>query len=89
MRTSPDGGKICSLELSAYVSRQTRKSHSGGRRFDPAERDQLHRIVQVQNEMIARREAANVTISLIDLRLWGTAVSPVEIRLQFRDIDAR
>jgi len=33
---------------------------------------------------------SHVTISLIDrLRLWRTAVSPVEIRLQFRDIDAR
>jgi hypothetical protein len=31
--------KILSPEVSAYVSRQTRKSHSGGRRFDP---DQLH-----------------------------------------------
>jgi hypothetical protein len=43
VRTSPDGGKILSLEVSAYVSRRTRKSHSGGRRFDP---DQLHQFHQ-------------------------------------------
>ena len=35
----PAGGKILSLEVSAYVSRQTRKSHPGGRRFEPV---QLH-----------------------------------------------
>ena len=27
--------KILSLEELAYISRQTRRSHSGGRRFDP------------------------------------------------------
>jgi len=32
------------LEVSADVSRQTPESHSGGRRFEPAERDQLHQV---------------------------------------------
>ena len=39
IETGPDGSKITRMEVSAYVSRQTRKLRSGGRRFDP---DQLH-----------------------------------------------
>jgi hypothetical protein len=35
------------LEVSVYVSGQTRKSHSGGRRFDP---DQLHQNPSVAYE---------------------------------------
>ena len=46
-------------EISAYVPRQTRRSHSGGRRFEP---DQLHQLPQSLTTSSSNGEGVRVSI---------------------------
>src|ERR1700730_1535108 len=60
---------MCRLEVSAYVSRQTRKSHSGGRRFEPVQLHQFHQ------ELTKRRAAFGSLFFAFDSNVDSNRVS--------------
>jgi hypothetical protein len=55
--------EIFGLEVSAYVSRQTRKSHSGGRRFDPDQLHKFHQQLMTQLDFGVRKLFSGVRVS--------------------------
>src|SRR5712692_5569796 len=63
-QSKPDRGKMLNLEVSAYVSRQTRKWHSGGRRFDPVRLHQVSQIVCEKSEYLIFRSCRTTPSAL-------------------------